>query len=136
MRSGMLRRTFAYLIDGFVIGALSGFLFRLGIGAAIDFSISMGNVYDRLVPSMISAGIYFLLFAYFNEGRTFGKALLHLQIESLDGGQLDREKMMFREGLKVILLPLSVFSFIICFFNQNRSSLHDLIMNTIVIKDI
>lgn len=137
MRCGILRRMLAYFIDGLVIGGLTGVLARAGIEFTVDFSIGFNSgVYSKTIPALVSSAIYFLVFAYFNEGKTVGKSLLHMGVESLDGGALERSKLMFREGVKVLLLPLSVISFIICIFTPQRLALHDLIMNTVVVKDI
>lgn len=135
MRCGLWRRTFAYLIDGFAIGFITGILSRLGIGTAIEISNLGGIFRNQTMPALLAAAVYFLLFAYFNEGRTIGKSLLNMEVESMDGGKLERDKLMFREGVKVLLLPLSIVSFILCLFTQNKSAIHDLLLNTIVIKN-
>lgn len=118
MTCSMTRRILAFLIDASIIGVMS-------------------SAYARAVSPLyfeIFTAIYFLGFAYFNEGRTVGKLVTNLEIVALEGGLLMRRNFMFRELVKIILIPFSPVSFVFCLFNPQRLSIHDIILNTVVVK--
>jgi uncharacterized RDD family membrane protein YckC len=125
----MGKRFVAYLIDGILIGVVGSILGGLGIGGTADPS----NLFDvtNYIGSYLSALIYYLAFAYFNNGVTVGKMVFKLSIKS-DGGSLDKSKLMIREALKVLLMPIVLISFIVCLVNDDRKSIHDLLVNTVV----
>ena len=125
----MGKRFVAYLIDGILIGVVGSILGGLGIGGTADPS----NLFDvtNYIGSYLSALIYYLAFAYFNNGVTVGKMVFKLSVES-DGGSLDKSKLMIREAVKVLLMPIVLVSFIVCLVNDDRKSIHDLIANTVV----
>lgn len=136
MKCGLFRRFLAYLIDGIIIGAIMRMLVNLGIGTNVDISNLGGMFRNQTFPALLAAAVYFLLFAYFNQGKTVGKMVFRMEVESLDGGELDQNRMLLREGVKVLLLPLSIISLITCLFTGNNLALHDIIMNSIVLKKV
>jgi uncharacterized RDD family membrane protein YckC len=123
-------RFLAYLIDGILIGILGGILARMGIGGSSSTLLSAGNY----IGSIASALVYYLAFAYFNEGKTVGKIVLKMDIKTETGAKLEQKELMIRELLKVILMPIALISFIVCLVNDKKQSVHDMIAKTIVIK--
>lgn len=126
----MFKRFVAYLIDGILIGAVGSVLAGLGIGGQADVT----NIFavSNYIGSYLAALLYYLAFAYFNNGVTVGKMVFKLSVRSSEGGKLDRNKLLVREAVKVLLLPITFISWIVCLVNDKRQSIHDMILGTVV----
>lgn len=122
-------RFLAWFLDGLVIGVLSGILSSMGLGGG---SFLVGS----LVGSVGSALIYYLAFAYFNEGKTVGKIVFKMKITDDSGNPLEQKELMIREGCKALLSPLAFISFIIAVISDEKKSIHDMIAKSIVVKEV
>ena len=128
-------RILAYFIDGLIIGLLRSVLTMAGLGVQVEI---FGVVSRQLttLQNMLLIMVYFVGFAVFNQGLTFGKLALNLKIKTTDGNQPSHNQVIIREAVKAILMPISLISFIICLVRDDRKALHDMIADTIVVRMI
>lgn len=133
-RHSLRWRLLAYIIDMILIGILGNILMSIGIGGAIDYTDPMSSIGSSTLPSMLAAAIYFVGFVFLNEGVTVGKMLCKLSIEEKGGMKMERNKLIIRELVKVVLSPISFISFIVCIFSEERYSIHDMIMSSVVVR--
>lgn len=117
-------RFLAYFIDAILIGVVGSILAGMGIGGSAG----------TYIGSIAAGLVYYLAFAYFNEGITVGKMALKMVVKTDNGGDVDQKTIMVRELLKVVLMPIAFISFIICLVNEDKKSIHDMIVDTVVLK--
>ena len=102
-------------------------------------SVDTTNGYEinyNYIESVIIMGAYFGGFAFGNYGITIGKMMMKLEVLKTDLTKLDRNKLIAREIIKAILWPLVVPSLIICTVRKDNKSIHDILIDSIVLKPI
>lgn len=128
-------RFVAFMIDMLIIGSVGSFLANLGIGEAILF---MGKTFHSLTfwQDTLLYIVYFVGFAIFNNGVTFGKMVMRLKVMTDRYEEIPQNRLIVREFLKIVTFPISFISFIIAALRPERKSIHDMVMNTVVVKEI
>ncbi len=129
-------RLVAFLIDMLIIGTISTFLVSLGVGSEVEYLPGFTVKTLTYWQDMLLYVVYFVGFAIFNGGITIGKMVLKLKITSSGYEKLDQNKLIIREIIKCFLMPISLISFIIVILKSDRKSIHDMIMNTYVVKEV
>lgn len=128
------RRFVAFFIDIFLLSMLSTFLISLGLGEDIELIFGITTRSLTFWQETLLYTIYFVGFVLFNNGVTIGKSVMKLSIKGKEFGELSQNRMIVREVVKVFLLPISFISFIVCLLRPDNKSLHDMIMNTYVVR--
>lgn len=129
-------RVLAFLIDMFILGIISTFLISLGLGTVVEYLPELQIKTLNYWQEMLLYIIYFVGFAVFNNGITIGKMLLKLKVTGPGHEKLEQNRLIFREIIKCFLMPISFISFIIVLLKEDKKSIHDMIMNTYVVKPV
>jgi uncharacterized RDD family membrane protein YckC len=66
---------------------------------------------------------------------TYGKQLLNIRVTDLEGQRIDTTKAFARNFLKLLSTLTFYIGFLMSFFNKKQQCLHDMIAETLVIKD-
>lgn len=120
-------RIVAYIIDIILVGIVARIFSTLGI-------VSVGNVAGlNWIETVIVMGVYFVGFAYFNEGRTVGKILLNLEVSTVDITHPTRKDLIVRELLKSVLAPISWISALLIIFSGSHQGIHDMLTSTVTL---
>ena len=136
--AGPFTRLVAYFVDATVIAALFGlavslFTYLANLFLQSDFEPTRSGGAWWIVASAGFAGAYMWLMLAV-AGRTFGKALLGLRVERLDGTMVGAS----RAFLRTVVFPFSFvlgLGFLGIVFRHDRRALHDLAAATMVVHD-
>jgi uncharacterized RDD family membrane protein YckC len=136
--SGRLARFFAYIIDGFVIGVISGIPYFIGImlltvGAQNENSIFMliGGLI-MLLGGLIA--IAYKPWMWSRDGRTIGYKAMSLKVvRAVDGGPVSGMQAIGRL-LGYIVSGIFYLGFIWILFDDKRQGWHDKLAGTVVIE--
>lgn len=126
-------RTIAYIIDMIILSIFSGILVGFGVGnetTVFGFTSRQLSYWQQTLLYLI----YFVGFAVLNQGVTIGKIVMGLAVYKFDSSELTQNQLIIREVLKVIFMPIVLISILLVLFRSDNKSLHDLLMDTIVLK--
>jgi len=134
--AGSVSRFLAFITDQFVLGLLYALGFALMSSAA---EVVLGRPLDVL-DHRLFVSISYLVWAFLYlaiplavSGRTFGKAVLGLQVVRADGHDLS----FGRAALRTLVFPLSFLlfgaGFLLGLVRRDRRELHDLVGGTAVV---
>ena len=132
--AGFDLRMLAMVIDWFiVVGAL--ICIELFIVLAFDLnqetlSIVMANA--AVIP--VVKFIYQVSLETTQQA-TFGKKMLNIRVTNLNGLKADFFQILFRNLSKIVSTATLFFGYFYLFLNKKQQCLHDIMANTLVIKD-
>jgi uncharacterized RDD family membrane protein YckC len=144
--AGFWIRFVAYMIDGLIITAVSVLLIGICVGVVIltDESLDLenpGGIVIAAILLVIAALIvinwlYEALMTSSPRGATLGKMALGLRIVRFDGAQLSFGRATARHFAKAIVTPaVPLFiGYIMAAFTNRKRALHDILVDTLVIK--
>lgn len=129
-------RLVAFIIDIlmiYVLAIIMYFIFGFGelITNATGFQYNL-NLFELTLASFI----YFLLFALIAKGKTIGKLITRVEIRGNNFQEMPLNKIILREVIKSVLIIINFISFIVLLVNNDRKSIHDLIVDSIVVRKI
>ena len=129
------QRAIASVVDWLIVSF--GFVF-VAIGAVIVITdkmlqviISVGMV--SLIP--IAKVIYHVVMESSDKQATYGKQLLNIRVTDLEGARINTSKAITRNIAKILSTVTLCAGYLMCFFNKKQQCLHDMIADTLVIKD-
>ena len=130
--AGFLRRGFAYAFDLVLIGLLLALGYQLGV-PELEKQLGIRNFTDQ---SLIAAGVaiylfYMALFTSLGRQATIGKIIMGLWVFGMQGQRINFFQSLFREVIKVLLLPL----FFIMWFTARKQTFADFVARTVVLYD-
>lgn len=129
-------RLIAYIIDFLLLYILGGILHVIfGLGTLRSTSTSF-NFSLNWFELFIVAFIYFMLFAILTNGKTIGKLITKVEIRNNNLELVERKTIILREFIKSLFILFSIISFIVVLVREDRKSLHDLVVDTIVIRKV
>ena len=108
-------RLVAFIIDYLCLQIVSTFLINLGLGVTITF-LDMEFTFLTYWQLLLMYIIYFVGFALFNNGVTIGKMIIGLKVVKADYTKLSSNKLLIREIVKAVFMPISLISFIVAIF--------------------
>ena len=128
-------RFVAFLIDIIILRILASILINLGLG--VEYNI-FGVVVKELTywQDLLLYLVYFVGFAVFMKGSTLGKMILGLKVLQTNYEELTDTKLIIREVVKALLMPISLVSFIVAAFSAENKSIHDLLLDSVVVKEL
>lgn len=116
--AGFWLRFFAFVIDSMIISIpslLAGLLIPVAGGIMISFMYK---------PFFESSALR----------ATPGKALLGLQVISLEGKRISFKSSFIRHGAEFISMLFLFFGYLLNLFTERRQTLHDILAETVVVK--
>jgi len=142
------RRFGALWVDGFLTGVASYALLiplmilMVGLAGAAGSAGADGEPSDAvtgfftLLMYPILLGIPFVYEGWMLQARsqTLGKMALGLKVVTPDGGTITRGQAWARSGLKIVLASCAGLTYIPAFLTRERTTLHDLIAGTRVVR--
>lgn len=127
--AGFWIRFVAILIDGFVVGAVFAFPFRL-YGRGRVFAVIAAFAMLLYVAAWF---VYFILMTGY-KGQTLGKMVMRLKVYNQDFTKVTLATAAAREFSKILSALILFIGFIMAGFDERKQALHDKIANTYVIK--
>lgn len=129
------QRAIASVVDWLIVSF--GFVF-VAIGAVIvvtdkmlQMIISVSMV--SLIP--IAKMVYHVVMESSDKQATYGKQLLSIRVTDLEGARINTSKAITRNLGKILSTATLCAGYLMCFFNKKQQCLHDMIADTLVIKD-
>lgn len=127
----------------------------------INYTIDKERMIISLVTAVATLG-YFATFAYYNDGKTIGKKLMHIKVASDNGEELTHNQMFLRtllvQGVLTSIISMTLLTFIdssqyvwvntvqmiqsfiiivtifMVIFRKDKKGLHDILFKTKVIS--
>ncbi|ERJ11878.1 RDD family protein [Haloplasma contractile] len=129
-------RFIAYIID-FIMIYIVAFIFHLMFGF-FTLTRSATSVYFSMnfIELTIMSILYFVFFALVTQGKTIGKLITRVQVRKSNLEEVTRKQIVIRELLKSALMIINLISFIVLLIRKDKKSIHDLIVDTIVVRPI
>lgn len=118
--AGFWRRFGALLIDGLIVGVISGLFQLLGL-ESIGLSILLAVLYQPFFESSELQG-------------TPGKALLDMRITDLQGNRITFKKAIIRYFVRILSSLIAGIGFFLMLFTEKKQTMHDLAAETLVIR--
>ena len=114
-------RFLAAIVDGFIIGVVSGILFSIfrNPGGVLSFVLTVG---------------YYWYFWTRYHGQTPGKMLFKIRVVKKDGSPMQDADAIVRAVGYYISAAFFLLGYIWAFFDENRQGWHDKLANTYVVK--
>lgn len=134
MKHDFGNRAVAFIIDSIIVGIASSILQAFinigsGSGSFIGINVELGT--NDLLTIVVYI-VYFVYFASAQDGMTLGKQAMRVEIRFTDGTKMPSKKLVQRELLKAVLMPISIISLILVIFRDDNKSIHDIVMDTLV----
>jgi len=129
------QRLLASVIDwvlvsaGFVIVALCAILstHNQAIRSVIAFSLIV------IIP--FANFIYHILMESSAKQATYGKLILKIKVSDIEGRRITAERAARRNLFRMFSIATFYIGYLICFFNKKQQCLHDMLAQTLVVKD-
>jgi len=132
--AGFDQRLLASVLDWFIVGG--GF-----IVVAFTAVFLVDDQQTRFIIAFIALGlipltnfIYHVVMESSDKQATYGKQILKIRVCDMEGVRISTGKAISRNLLKIISL-ISVIGYLISFFNRKQQCLHDMMADTLVMKD-
>lgn len=125
-------RTVAFLIDWAIVATIINFIYFLA-GKEQFSEYDIAGVTEFL-GYYVFFFLYSVLFSLINRGRTIGKLIVNLEVNTVEGSEVLKSKAVLRSLIKTLILPIFPLSFVILWTNIERRTIHDIILGTIVVK--
>jgi uncharacterized RDD family membrane protein YckC len=144
--AGFWIRFVAYMIDGLIVMTVSVFVISIAVGVVIltDESLDLENPGGIVIAAtllviaalIVINWLYEALMTSSPRGATLGKMALGLRIVRFDGTQLSFGRATARHFAKVIVTPAVplLLGYIMAGFTNRKRALHDILVDTLVIK--
>jgi len=137
--AGFWRRAAAYLLDGFILYAVSA---AINLAAGLNFLQALGfnsaPTFGRLeivllvLETVIGAGYGIILVGKY--GATLGKMALRIRVVTGEGGSLSYARASARYLASLLSYLTCMLGFLWVAWDQEKRALHDLICNTRVVR--
>lgn len=126
-------RMLAYLIDSFVIGAYTILMVWVLLALEIDF----GDLWALYLVLSLPAFLYYVLLETFMDGKTIGKALMHIRVVKLDGSKPGFSSFFIRWILRIIdvVLTFGGLAVLTILIRGNGQRIGDIAAGTTVISE-
>lgn len=133
--AGFGTRLVAYLIDNIILAVASGIVL---LPIAFSSMFDEGSIWNQQVLFHYTAyavlvycirSIYFVILTY-AFGKTLGKMVLRIQVESTDGEKLTFVNVLFRETVGRFLSSLMYVGYLLALSGKDHQALHDMLCDT------
>jgi uncharacterized RDD family membrane protein YckC len=129
------QRLLASVIDWLIISGVFILLAFVGVVLVDDKTMRIYVAVGLLSPIPVANFIYHIVMESSAKQGTYGKQLLNIRVTDLEGQRIDTTKAFARNFLKLLSTLTFYVGFLMSFFNKKQQCLHDMIAETLVIKD-
>lgn len=129
------QRLLASVIDYFLLLLLFIFLVLISFLFITEKEARMAAALGSLPFLPVAKFIYGSIAEAMASQGTAGKRLLNIKVTDLMGNRLSLGESFLRNGAKIISVATLFFGYLYCFLNRKQQCLHDVVANTLVIKD-
>lgn len=129
------QRLLACVIDYFLLTLAYVLLALLGFIVVHDKAQRMMLALSGLPLIPLAKFIYGSLAEASEKQGTIGKRLLNIKVTNIEGGRISLANAFGRNAAKVFSVITFFIGYLYSFLNRKQQCLHDLIANTLVIKD-
>jgi uncharacterized RDD family membrane protein YckC len=136
-RASFMRRLAACILDQIFVNIIVyplAFLGGLAFGVMGGRDSGIASLIGMLV-ALIVMWIYYITIPVKMNGRTFGKKILDIRVQRLDGRKLTTGTMFIREVIGKFISGLILMIGYLIALGDERRALHDRMADTIVVKD-
>lgn len=132
--AGFDLRMLAVVLDWFFIIGAVAFIELLIV---VSFELKQNTLSILATNAIIIPVLKFIYQVYLEtiQQATFGKKMLNIRVTNLDGLKPDFSQIFFRNLSKIVSTAILFFGYFYLFLNKKQQCLHDLMANTLVIKD-
>lgn len=130
--TGFWRRAFAYGFDLTLVGLLLALAYQLLVPMIVK-QLDINGINDQtLIISAVTLYLWYMaMFTSSGRQATIGKIIMGLWVFGMRGQRIGFFQALFREMLKVVLLPL----FFVLWFTARKQTMADLMARTVVLYD-
>lgn len=127
--AGFGLRFVAWIIDAILLAFITGILHLIFGGAMFDRSSGLSWYGDIITL------VYFIAMEGGPRNATFGKQLVGIRVTDMQGAPIGYDKAAIRTLSKILSAILLLIGFIMIIFSEKKQGLHDMIANTLVIRN-
>jgi uncharacterized RDD family membrane protein YckC len=130
-RAGFIKRFVAFTIDMLIISGIDklfNYIYSKTIG--VESTVALLSLISLLIVSWI----YFVERPKRTNGQTYGKELMKLRIQRIEGKELTRGTLFFREFIGKFVSGVLLFIGYLMALGKKKRTLHDYMSKTIVVK--
>lgn len=139
-QAGFWIRVLATIIDGIILGILLKILSFILFGSLVsepgtsgDFiSVLMGGIRNFILNVLVSMCYETILIGY--NGQTIGKLITRIKVVNVDGSAITYSKSFARFWSKSLSALSFCIGYLLIAFRKDKRGLHDLIVDTKVVK--
>lgn len=147
--AGFWMRFLSYIIDAFLLGAVSMIIIIPIFGATMFMSTGSGMDSDMssvagasivvayffvMLLILVLSWLYFALMESSAKGATLGKLALGLRVTDLNGNRVSFARASGRYFGKILSGIIFYIGFIMAAFTQQKQALHDMLSGCLVVK--
>ena len=132
--AGFDLRMLAAVLDWFFIIGAVAFIELLVV---VSFELKKQSLFILAANAIIIPVLKFIYQVYLEttQQATFGKKMLNIRVTNLSGLKPSFSEILFRNLSKIISTAIFFFGYFYLFLNKKQQCVHDLMANTLVIKD-
>jgi uncharacterized RDD family membrane protein YckC len=144
--AGFWNRFLAIIIDGLIVGAVQSVFLKPIFGLPMwsyaehddnGVAITMweGPNLNVQLLSMVIGWLYFALMESSNKQATVGKIALNMRVTDLNGNRISFGRATARYFGKYLSAMIAMIGFIMAAFTKRKQALHDVLAETLVVKN-
>ncbi|HEY4197894.1 MAG TPA: RDD family protein [Mucilaginibacter sp.] len=132
--AGFDQRWMASALDWFFIAGFYLVIAAVAVLMITDKGIRLGIAFSLLVLIPLTKIIYHMVMECSVKQATHGKQILKIKVCDLEGNRISPGRSIARNLCKIFSL-LTIVGYLLGFFNKKQQCLHDMICDTLVMKD-
>jgi len=129
------QRLLASVIDWFMISFGYVVLAMIGVIATNNRMVRIVIGVSLIILIPLTKIIYHIIMEASAKQATYGKQLLKIKVCDIEGDRITISRSMGRNLAKIFSVATLGLGYIISFFNKKQQCLHDMVTDTIVMKD-
>lgn len=132
--AGFDQRLLASALDWFLISGIFIVIAFVAVLFISDSTIRLGIAFSLLALIPLIKIIYHMILECSDKQATYGKQILKIKVCDLEGKRISPGRSVTRNLFKLFSL-ITVIGYLFSFFNKRQQCLHDIMAETLVMKD-
>jgi uncharacterized RDD family membrane protein YckC len=129
------QRLMASALDWFIVSGCCAVVAIIAVLFAGDKTVKMGIAFSLLGVIPIAKIIYHILMEASPKQATYGKQMLKIRVCDMEGQRITLTHSAGRNVAKIASVLTLFIGYLFSFFNKKQQCLHDMIANTLMVKD-